>query len=240
MVNRLLKSAKWFTLFSFLLLLVSVVSYVNANEDIEEIYDPIGNNMAELPPEGSQTVELKENGIYIALRVRGFDIEPELKLINSTGKEYLGRSPVWLDFPRVGVDDTIYDVVRVFEPTQNEEYIFYNEGNNTLWLIDEVSNQRDVSQTTSIFIFSIGCCLGIPIGVIAFILAIMGWRKGLKGIDKGVKMDSSLMIDPKGTEIKIIKSPSEVPDPFINKSSNVIKQIEKPEKDTKWEDWDNQ
>ena len=67
-----------------------------------EVLDPKTTNLVELPPNSSQSVELERMGLYVALRIDGEDTLPELKLINSSGKEIEGREAAWYDFDRAG------------------------------------------------------------------------------------------------------------------------------------------
>ena len=235
----MLRIGKWLAVTSLSFLLVGTIAYFYAQDDMIEVLDPKTTNLVELPPNSSQSVELERMGLYVALRIDGEDTLPELKLINSSGKEIEGREAAWYDFDRAGVDGSIYQTVMVFENTKNEKYILYNEGETTLWLIDETSNQIEIMSDPGFIAISCGFCIGIPLAILAVITLLIGWRKGTK--NKKTSISDELYIDKQGGKIKIVTDIQNIPDPFIKNNdlrTNKTENIEK--KDTFWEDWDNQ
>tara|TARA_B100001113_G_scaffold77978_1_gene61137 strand:- start:27956 stop:28666 length:711 start_codon:yes stop_codon:yes gene_type:complete len=235
----LLRIGKWLAVISLVFLLIGTIAYFYAQDDMIEILDPKTTNLVELPPNTSQSVELERMGLYVALRVDGEDILPELKLINSSGTEIEGREAAWYDFDRAGVDGTVYQTVMVFENTKNERYVIYNEGETTLWLIDETSNQIEVMTDSGFIAISCGFCMGIPLAILAVITLLVGWRKGIG--NQKVSISDELYIDKEGGKIKIVTDIQNVPDPFIKNNGLITGKTENIEKsDTFWEDWDNQ
>ena len=235
----MLRIGKWLAVISLVFLLMGTIAYFYAQDDMIEILDPKSTNLVELPPNTSQSVELERMGLYVALRIDREDTLPELKLINSSGKEIEGRDAAWYDFDRTGVDGSIYQTVMVFENTKNEEYILYNEGETTLWLIDETSNQIEIMSDPGFIAISCGFCMGIPLAIFAAIALIIGWRKGVN--NQKISISEELYIDKEGGKIKIVTDIKNIPDPFIKNNDLSISKTENIEKrDTFWEDWDNQ
>lgn len=235
----MLRIGKWLAVISLVFLLMGTIAYFYAQDDMIEILDPKSTNLVELPPNTSQSVELERMGLYVALRIDREDTLPELKLINSSGKEIEGRDAAWYDFDRTGVDGSIYQTVMVFENTKNEEYILYNEGETTLWLIDETSNQIEIMSDPGFIAISCGFCMGIPLAIFAAIALIIGWRKGVN--NQKISISEELYIDKEGGKIKIVTDIQNIPDPFIKNNDLSISKTENIEKrDTFWEDWDNQ
>lgn len=239
--SRLLFVAKWSAFISFLLLLIGTIGVILIDTDEYEFFDPSLSNMVELEPRTSELVELESSKIYIALRIDNSDSNAQLKLINESGIRFDGRSANWLDLPRTGLDDTVYNTVRVFEITKEGSYSIYNEGNNTLWLVDETANQNELFKQKSILIVTLSCCLGVPIGIVALLLTIIGWRRNKKNIKFKIISSSDIEIQNKDADIKIITSMNKVPDPFVEDTKNIIKHINtEEEKDTFWKEWDDE
>lgn len=235
----MLRIGKWLAVISLVFLLMGTIAYFYAQDDMIEILDPKTTNLVELSPNTSQSVELERMGLYVALRIDGEDTLPELKLINSSGKEFEGREAAWYDFNRAGVDGSIYQTVMVFENTKNEKYILYNEGETTLWLIDETSNQIEIMSDPGFIAISCGFCMGIPLAILAVISLIIGWRKRTN--NQKILTSNEVYIDKEGGKIKIVTDTQNVPDPFMKNNNIRTSKIENMEKkDTYWEDWDNQ
>jgi hypothetical protein len=235
----LLKIGKWLAVISLVFLLIGTIAYFYAQDDMIEILDPKTTNLVELSPNSSQSVELERMGLYVALRIEGENTLPELKLINNSGKEIGGREAAWYDFDRTGLDGSIYQTVMVFENTKNEEYVLYNEGETTLWLIDETSNQIEIMSDPGFIAITCGFCMGIPLAILALITLLIGWRKGAN--NQKLSISDELYIDKERGKIKIVKNIQNIPDPFIENNDLSVRKTENIEnKDTFWEDWDNQ
>ena len=216
-------------------------------------------NLAKLSPESSESIYLDSTKIYVALRIDDGISDASLKLINNSGDEYEGRSANWLDLPRTGIDNTVYITVRVFEIKNEGDYILFNEGNNTLWFVDETANQFEIFNESYILLVSLSCCMGIPIGFIALFLGIIGWRKEKKNIDLIIDNQSGTELGDMESEIRIITNEEKIPEPFIEKNNaNLInstkdkvnlkyfddtseskEENKKLKNDTYWEEWDN-
>lgn len=235
----MLKIGKWLTVISLAFLLVGATSYFYSQDEMLEIIDPETTNLVKLSPNTSQSIELEKMGLYVALRLNGENTLPEIKLMNSSGKEIVGRDAAWYDFDRAGADGSIYQTVMIFENPKDEEYILYNEGETTLWLIDETSNQVEIMSNPGFIGTICGFCMGIPLVILGLITLIIGWRK--KANIQNVSTSDGLYINKEGGKIKIVTNIQNIPEPFKKNNDldeDEIKNIE--EKDAIWKDWDNQ
>ena len=171
---------------SFLLVLLGVVSYYNAMPVMFDELDPAQRNMLELEPGESGEVSLSILGEYVALRVsEGDEQEVGLRLIDSSGAEESGSAPTVLDVERPGEDATLYAPVRVFRSAPAGEYTLYNDASSTLWFVDDVSAQNALFGSGWFVMMLLGCCLGLPLGIVAVVLALVG-RGQNKKVEEGV------------------------------------------------------
>ena len=160
---------------SLLLILIGGVSYYNAMPAMFDELDPTQRHLLELEPGESGEVDLDQLGEYVALRVTGEDSQAaELRLINAIGSEESGSAPTGLDLERPGEDGTLYVPVRVFRSAQAGDYTLHNDGNTTLWFVDDISAQKALFGNGWFVMMFFGCCLGIPLGVVALILVLAG------------------------------------------------------------------
>ncbi|MDC1419474.1 hypothetical protein N8653_01970 [Euryarchaeota archaeon] len=259
MSNTIMTIAKWMMVASFLLLLAGAIGIAFIDNEDFEFYDPDVTNLTKLSPESSESIYLESTKIYVALRIDDGISNASLKLINNSGDEYEGRSANWLDLPRTGIDNTVYMTVRVFEISSEGDYILFNEGNNTLWFVDETANQFEIFNESYILLVSLSCCMGIPIGFIALFLGIVGWRKEKKNINLIIDNQSGTELEYRENEIRIITDEERIPEPFIEKkdislinstkdglnlkhvdnASEYNEENKKLKNDTYWEEWDN-
>jgi len=257
--NTIMTIAKWMMVASFLLLLAGAIGIAFIDNEDFEFYDPDVTNLTKLSPESSESIYLESTKIYVALRIDDGISNASLKLINNSGDEYEGRSANWLDLPRTGIDNTVYMTVRVFEISSEGDYILFNEGNNTLWFVDETANQFEIFNESYILLVSLSCCMGIPIGFIALFLGIVGWRKEKKNINLIIDNQSGTELEYRENEIRIITDEERIPEPFIEKkdislinstkdglnlkhvdnASEYNEENKKLKNDTYWEEWDN-
>ena len=251
--------AKWMMIASFLLLLAGAIGIAFIDNEDFEFYDPNVTNLTKLSPDSSESIYLESTKIYVALRIDDGISNASLKLINNSGAEYEGRSANWLELPRTGMDNTVYMTVRVFEISSEGDYILFNEGNNTLWFVDETANQFEIFNESYILLVSLSCCMGIPIGFIALFLGIVGWRKGKKNINLIIDNQNGTELEYRESEIRIITDEERIPEPFIEKNdislinstkdslnlkhvddtSEYKEENKKLKNDTYWEEWDN-
>ena len=174
MTGATMQWAKRLSGVSFLLLLVGLVSYHYAMPSMFDALDPEQNRMLELEPGASGEIEIVSLGEYSALRLEGNE-EAALRLVNANGVEDDGSAPTALDFNRPMEDGVVYVVVRVFRTSAAGEYTLHNDGESTLWFVDDISPQASLFTEPWVLMMMVGCCLGPVLGVIGLILALIGW-----------------------------------------------------------------
>jgi len=175
---------------SFLLLLIGLISYHYAMPSMFDALDPEQNRMLELEPGASGEIEIFSLGEYSALRLEGNE-EAALRLVNANGVEDDGSAPTALDFNRPMEDGVVYVVVRVFRTSAAGEYTLHNDGESTLWFVDDISPQASLFTEPWVLMMMVGCCLGPVLGVIGLILALIGWGSRGKG-------NTSVMLNNQG------------------------------------------
>ena len=165
---------KRLTAISLVLILVFVASYWKSTENIIDKMDIDNeeNYIIKLEAGEQGNVDLSTIGYYMALRIDGNDSSPELKLTDIGGVEIEGQKPGLIESINKRPDsqgNLIYDPIRVFEIRDDGEYSIVNEGNTTLWLIDDFKIQSSLLSDGWILISMISCCLGFPLGIITLI-----------------------------------------------------------------------
>ena len=140
MTEATLRWAKRLTGVSVLLLLIGIVSYYNAMPSMYEELEPAQSHMLELGPGENGQVEIEALGEYVALRLEG-ENDAALRLVDSDGQVESGSNPSAIDITRTGEDGVLYVPVKVFRSTTSGEYTLYNEGDTTLWFVDDLSAQ---------------------------------------------------------------------------------------------------
>ena len=229
---------------SFLLLLIGVVSYYNAMPVMFDELDPAQRHLLELEAGESDEVTLYSLGEYVALRVTDEGSQAaELRLIGISGAEESGSPPTSLDVERPGEDGTMYAPVRVFRSAQAGNYTLHNDGDSTLWFVDDVSAQNALFGNGWFLLMFFGCCLGIPLGVVALILALAG--RGQRG-----KAGDSVVMTKEGrlpTTDELYRQYRGLPeteeedaiaDPFPGQTK-VAEESPQTEGDQDWRGWDD-
>jgi len=239
--------AKRLTGVSVLLLLIGVVSYYFAMPAMFEELDPAQNNMLELGPGEDGQVEIEDLGEYVALRLEG-ENDADLRLVNSDGQVDTGSKPSAIDITRTGEDGTLYVPVRVFRSSAAGEYTLFNDGETTLWLVDDVSAQSALFTKPWFVVMTVGCCLGPVFGVVGLILALIGW--GSRG-----KENVPVVLDTQGrlpTTDELyrqyhnmeVEPENDVPDPFADTGQTESSESEDREESSSeesghdWKGWD--
>ena len=246
MTEATMRWAKRLTGVSVLLLLIGVISYYNAMPSMYEELDPAQSHMLELGPGESGQVEIEALGEYVALRLEG-ESDADLRLIDSDGQEDSGSNPSTLDITRTGEDGVLYVPVRVFRSSTAGEYTLFNDGETTLWFVDDISAQAALFTKPWFVVMMVGCCLGPVFGVVGLILALIGW--GGRG-----KANSPVVLDTQGrlpTTDELYRQyhgivdedEIEVPDPFADVDdieSGLQETEERPSEETgpDWKGWD--
>mgnify|MGYP000017378816 CR=1 FL=1 len=222
---------KRLTAISLVLILVFVASYWKSTENIIDKMDIDNeeNYIIKLEAGEQGNVDLSTIGYYMALRIDGNDSSPELKLTDIGGVEIEGQKPGLIESINKRPDsqgNLIYDPIRVFEIRDDGEYSIVNEGNTTLWLIDDFKIQSSLLSDGWILISMISCCLGFPLGIITLIGALILWRRGRRTPEKNIIIRENIMTTDELFKKHNLTVEKEVPEPFIS-SENI--KLESPE-----------
>ena len=224
---------KRLTAISLVLILVFVASYWKSTENIIDKMDIDNeeNYIIKLEAGEQGNVDLSTIGYYMALRIDGNDSSPELKLTDIGGVEIEGQKPGLIESINKRPDsqgNLIYDPIRVFEIRDDGEYSIVNEGNTTLWLIDDLKIQSSLLSDGWILISMIICCLGFPLGIITLIGALILWRRGKRTPEKNIIIRENIMTTDELFKKNNLAGDKEIPEPFI--SSENIKMESHEEK----------
>ena len=222
---------KRLTAISLVLILVFVASYWKSTENIIDKMDIDNeeNYIIKLEAGEQGNVDLSTIGYYMALRIDGNDSSPELKLTDIEGVEIEGQKPGLIESINKRPDsqgNLIYDPIRVFEIRDDGEYSIVNEGNTTLWLIDDFKIQSSLLSDGWILISMISCCLGFPLGIITLIGALILWRRGKRLPEKNIIIRENIMTTDELFKKNNLDGEKEIPEPFIS-SENI--KLESPE-----------
>jgi len=226
---------------AFLLLLIGVISYWQAEASIYDNLDPGQNHLLELETGQSGEVSLTETGKYVALRIEEGD-EAGLRLVDSTGEEEEGATPGVLEAERETQNGTRYIPVRVFTAVESGTYTLYNDGDSTLWLVDDVSAGVALLENQWVVLMFLGCCLGLPLGGVALFLVFFDRRSS--------KKDSAPLIIPSEGRLPTTdelyrqyrdstqgEAEQNVPDPFLGQAP-VSEEKQREESGADWRGWD--
>jgi hypothetical protein len=223
---------KRFSGISLVLILIFVASYGHSTQSIIEKMDVDENHIMKLETGEQGAVDLSKIGYYVAFRFEenGNDLGPELKLIDSVGVEIEGREPGRIESNNKRPDSEgslVYVPVRVFEITNDAEYNLINEGNTTLWLVNDLDIQSSLLSDEWIIVSMLSCCLGFPMGIITLIVGLILWRRKKLSPGKEIILQGNIM-----TTDELFKKHNSIPEeeeivppPFVEPSD-------------KWEDWD--
>jgi hypothetical protein len=228
---------------SLLLVLIGVVSYYNAMPVMFDELDPSQRHLLELEPGESGEVNLDQLGEYVALRVTREDSQvAELRLIDAIGSEESGSGPTRLDLERPGEDGTLYTPVRVFRSAQPGDYTLHNDGNTTLWFVDDVSAQKALFGNGWFVVMFFGCCLGIPLGVVALILVIAGRGQRKKAgepvvMSKEGRLPTTDELYRQYRGLPEVEDEGPIADPFPGQTK-VDEESQQAEGNRDWQGWD--
>jgi hypothetical protein len=251
---------KRLTAISLVLILVFVASYWKSTENIinKMDIDNEENYIIKLEAGEQGSVDLSTIGYYMALRIDGNDSSPELKLTDSEGVEIEGKEPGLIESINKRPDsqgNLIYVPIRVFEIKDNGEYSIVNEGNTTLWLIDDFKIQSSLFSDGWIMISMISCCLGFPLGIVTLIGALVLWKRGERNPGKNIMIQGTIMTTDELFKAHNQTTDKEIPEPFIS-SDNIESEIaeekyhtipelknnkaelSEEESENKWKKWD--
>lgn len=250
MTSKRRRWARWTTGSSFLLLVLAVVSLVQVYPLLVSTFDPESNYVVKMGPEEEKGFELEGPTVLTALRVTDGDTPTaELRLIDHSGSEIIGRAPGILDSDRPGSDsETFYAPVRIFDVVGSGTYTLHNDAEESLlWLVDDGDLAAKIDSNPWLYMFYIGCCLGLPLGLIGLVLAVMVWSDKRKAPDQYVVIqDGSVILTDvdsvqamQAQEGDIIETGAvgDVPSPFIGEDASVQK-AEAGGAEQEWKKWD--
>ena len=252
---------KRFAGLSLVLILIAVAAWSQSTDVLEKM-DVNENHILKLEGGEQHSIELSEIGYYIAFRSTENSSLPELKLIDSEGIEIEGREPGLFESNNRRPDSTgkiVYVPVRVFEIPADGEYVLVNEGNTTLWLVDELEIQASLLSDISVVVTIISCCLGFTMAIITLVMGLILLRqKGrAPGTEIIIQQQNIMTTDELFRNYNSDKN-YQVPDPFFKMEKelddSVIekelehkdelfsnqKQITEDDKETEnnWKNWD--
>jgi hypothetical protein len=250
---------KRLTTVSLVLILLGVASYWKSAEswDKKTNLDNEENYLIKLEAGEQGGVDLSTIGYYVAFRINGTDSSPELKLTDNDGVEIEGEEPGWIysiNYPD-SQGNLIYVPIRVFEIKDTGEYNILNEGNTTLWLIDNFEMQLNLLSDGWMIISLISCCLGFPLGIITLIGGLILWRRNRQFPEKKIIIQRNIMTTDELFKKHNMGSLKEIPEPFISTENiepavlkekfDVVSEIKNEEKDSledeleNWKKWDD-
>jgi len=242
--------ARWTTGSSLLLLVLAVVSLVQVYPLLVSTFDPESNYVVKMEAEEEKGFVLEGPTVLTALRVTDGDTPTaELRLIDQSGNEIIGRAPGILDSDRPGSDsETFYAPVRIFDAVESGTYTLHNDAEESrLWLVDDGNLAAQIDDNPWLYMFYIGCCLGLPLGLIGLVLAVMVWSDKRKAPDQYVVIQDGSVILTDVDSIQTMQAQEEsvietgvvggVPGPFIGEEASVKKaKVEGAEQE--WKKWD--
>ena len=237
--------AMWASGVSFALLVAFILFMPDGMEEMGSILDPEKENVVRLEAGESAAIDLVDSHYYAALRVVGNGDDPsaDLRLVDDGGEmEIEGGAPGWLDTDRlIEENGPTYRPIRIFIVPDSASYTLHNEGDSTLWLVDDYTSQIEIISNPTILAMFGSCCFSLIAGLIAIIFATLAFRsrsKAPKQQVSGVIIEGRVMTtdelfraqqqnDSSADEVGIAqvqRQSSNVPDPFVGQSTEVASQ----------------
>ena len=259
--------AMWASGVSFALLVAFILFMPDGMEEMGSILDPEKENVVRLEAGESAAINLVDSHYYAALRIveNGDDPSADLRLVDDGGEaEIEGAAPGWLDTDRlIEENGPTYRPIRIFIVPDSASYTLHNEGDSTLWLVDDYASQIEIISNPTILAMFGTCCFGLIAGLIAIIFAILAFRgrsKAPKQQVSGVIIEGRVMTTDElfraqqqnesgADEAGIAQAQrpsSNIPDPFVGQSTEVASQPPKKtdsstsidEGGESWRGWD--
>ena len=221
---------------SVILILVFIGTYGESTDKIIQIMNVEENNLLELESGEEGTIQLEKIRFYTVVTLEGNEIkEYEVKLIDQDGQEISGYEPSSIEKMNKRPDSSgklVFIPVIIFEVPSDGEYVFHNQGNNSLWVLDDIEIQSSLISDQIILVSMFSCCLGFPLGIIALIGWLVVWRTKNKSPQKLIVNEQIMTTDQlfKQYNAKSEKSMienDEVPAPFrdIEKVTVTINEL---------------
>lgn len=221
---------------SIILILVFIGTYGESTDKIVQIMNVEENNLLELESGEEDAIQLEKIRFYTVVTLEGNEImEYEVKLIDQDGQEISGYEPSSIEKMNKRPDSSgklVFVPVIIFEVPSDGEYVFHNQGNNSLWVLDDIEIQSSLISDQIILVSMFSCCLGFPLGIIALIGWLVVWRTKNKSPQKLIINEQIMTTDQlfKQYNAKSEKSMienDEVPAPFrdIEKVTVTINEL---------------
>ena len=222
--------------FSIILILVFIGTYGESTDKIVQIMNVEENNLLELESGEEDAIQLEKIRFYTVVTLEGNEIkEYEVKLIDQDGQEISGYEPSSIEKMNKRPDSSgnlVFVPVIIFEVPSDAEYVFHNQGNYSLWVLDDIEIQSSLISDQIILVSMFSCCLGFPLGIIALIGWLVVWRTKNKSPQKLIVNEQIMTTDQlfKQYNAKSEKSMienDEVPAPFrdIEKVTVTINEL---------------
>ena len=254
---------KRFTGVSLFLIIIFIASWSQSTESIVEKMNVDENHIIKLESGEQGSLELSKIGYYIAFRFNenGSQIEPELRMTDMEGNNIEGREPGFIESNNKRPDSSgkiVYVPVRVFDIPNDAEYILINDGNTTLWLIDELDIQASLFSDWWVVVSMISCFLGFPMAIITLIVGLILWRRKDRSPEKEIIIQQNIMTTDELFKKHNSIEGNQVPNPFM-KNENSLPELteehkledisvensnkkdagtQRQESENNWEKWD--
>ncbi len=244
--------AKWLAIVAIGLITISLISFTNSMDDIEDLVDPGENNSGIIGPNSNKEIDLENNRIYTILRIVeniNDEAELDLEITNSNGKIVDIDEPTWMQPQRTGDGGSvIYDPIGTISLTQSGAYNFENRNSTTtIYVVDDQSVDLQAFQQPGILVAFISCCFGLIILPLSLIVHLLVGRKKVEQrvilqkmpTDRIPTTDELFLIREGKLDtqnIQGVKQKKTIPPPFTNMSKKVdldelsYQEIEKTKK----------
>ena len=236
--------AMWASGVSFALVVAFILVMPEGMEEMGLVLDPEKQNVVRLEAGESAEINLVDSHYYVALRVVEDGGEPsaELRMVDDGGAEIEGDAPGWLHTDRlIEENGPTYRPVRAFIVPDSASYTIHNEGDSTLWLVDDYASEMEIISNPTILAMFGACCCSLIAGLIAIIFATLAFRsrsKAPKQEVRGIVIEGRVMTTDElyrtqqktesGSDENGIaqaqRPSSNVPDPFVGQSDEVFSQ----------------
>ena len=225
---------KWLAFVAIGLITISLISFSNSMDDIEDLVDPGQNNSGIIEPNSNKEILLEDNRIYTILRIVeniNDEAELDLEITNSDDKIMDIDEPTWMQPQRTGEGGSvIYDPIGTISLTQSGEFNFKNSNStSTIYVVDDQSVDLQAFQQPGILVAFVSCCFGLIILPLSLIVHLLVGRKEVEQrvviqkmpTDRIPTTDELFLIregklDPQN--IQGIKPKKSIPPPFTNVS----------------------
>ena len=234
---------KWLAIIGIGLITISIITFTNSMEDIEDLLDPELNNIGVIEANTNESIELEPVRIYTMLRVID-EIGEEAKLgvtiLDSQGNEITVAEPTWMQPQRTGAGGAvIFDPIGTISLEKGGVFDFRNlNTTSNIYLVDDQAVDLQAMQEPGILIALSSCCLGLLILPISLIIHLLVRNKKdekklkvtglptnqIPTTDELYRIREGKM-DP--ADVKGRKQPARhVPSPFVNQNTNSHEVVE--------------